>query len=449
MRLWPRGMAGQLVLLILVGLLVAHAVVILLLYQNAQVLNPVARDRVIGRLATTWRMLELTPPDEAPQVLEALAGDSGDFWIDHTPTVERAEPTEEEQRMLITLAAKLPQLPPEDARVRLEIPPGGPFAAFNAELGWSVLELETAVKLSDGRWLHSRQRPLAGYQWWRLVRFSIPTSTLPVLVIVLAFVWRTLRPIKALADAAERVSRGERIEPLPLVGPRETREVSAAFNLMQEKLSRFVNDRTQLLAAVSHDIRTPITSLRLRSTLLEPSDHRDAMLRTLTGMQEMVEQTLDFARDVTADEAASANGLRQLVSDVLHARSADGLPSETLEPGPEVVHRVRPIGLRRAVANLVDNAVRHGGGARVRVLNDAGGVRIEVDDDGPGLEPAMQERVFEPFFQADTARHREGASSGGVGLGLSIARSCVRAQGGDVTLANRPEGGLRATIQLA
>lgn len=451
MRLWPRGMAGQLMLLIVVGLLLAHALVIVVLQQNAEVLNPVARDRVIDRLATTWRILELAPPGEAPRVLEALGGDSGDFWIDQSPTVERAEPTAEEQRMLKALAEKLPNVPPEHARVRLDIPPGGPLAAFNAELGWSVLELETAVMLSDGRWLHSRQRPLAGYQWWRLVRFSVPTSTLPVLVIVLAFVWRTLRPIKALAEAAERVSRGERIEPLPLVGPRETREVSAAFNLMQEKLSRFVNDRTQLLAAISHDIRTPLTSLRLRSTLLPPSDHRDAMLRTLAGMQEMVEQTMEFARDVTADEATSAHGLRELVSHVLLARAPGGPDLETLEklePGPEVVRRVRPIGLRRAVANLVDNAVRHGGSARVRVLSDASGVRIEVDDDGAGLDPAMLERAFEPFFQADPARHRDGTGAGGVGLGLSIARSCMRAQGGDVTLTNRPEGGLRASIQL-
>lgn len=448
MKLWPRSMAGQLALLMVVGLLIAHVVAILLLYQNAQVLNPVARDRAIGRLATTWRMLELALPEDAPQVLEAMGTDSGDFWIDDEPAVARTEPTPEERRMLDALRDKLPQLPAEQMRVVLEIPPGGPLGAFNVELGWSVLELETALRLSDGRWLHSRQRPLAGYQWWRLLRFSLPTSTLPVLVIVLVFVWRTLRPIKALADAAERVSRGERIAPLPLVGPRETREVSAAFNLMQDKLSRFVNDRTQLLGAISHDIRTPITSLRLRTALLEPSDQRDAMLRTLASMGEMVEQTLEFARDATADEASCETALRELVSEVLHEQPLDDANRACLEAGPEVVYRARPMGLRRAVANLVDNAMRHGGSASVRVLRDAGGVRIEVEDQGPGLEPAMLERVFEPFFQLDPARHRDSTSSGGVGLGLSIARSCVRAHGGDVTLSNRAEGGLRATIHL-
>jgi signal transduction histidine kinase len=448
MKLWPRGMAGQLALLILLGLLVAHVVAIVLLYQNAQVLNPVARDRAISRLATTWRVLEWAPPEDTTEVLEALGNDSGDFWVDREPAVVHAEPTPEERRMLVDLASKLPDLPPEHVRVRLEIPPGGPLGAFNVELGWSVLELETALRLSDGRWLHSRQRPLAGYQWWRLLRFSLPTSTLPVLVIVLVFVWRTLRPIKALADAAERVSRGERIAPLPLVGPRETREVSAAFNLMQDKLSRFVSDRTQLLAAISHDIRTPITSLRLRAELLEPSDERQAMLRTLERMKEMVEQTLAFAHDDAATETTSATGLRELVRDVLQELPLESASRASLDAGPEVIYRARPMSLRRAVANLVDNALRHGGSARVSVQAEADGARITVEDEGPGLDPAQLERVFEPFVQADSARHRDGSSTGGVGLGLSIARSCVRAHGGDVVLGNRPEGGLRATIHL-
>lgn len=448
MKLWPRGMAGQLALLILLGLLVAHVVAILLLYQNAQVLNPVARDRAISRLATTWRMLEWAPPEDTAEVLDALGQDSGDFWVDREPAVARAEPTPEERRMLASLASKLPNLPTEHVRMRLEIPPGGPLAAFNVELGWSVLELETALRLSDGRWLHSRQQPLAGYQWWRLVRFSLPTSTLPVLVIVLVFVWRTLRPIKALADAAEHVSRGERIAPLPLVGPRETREVSAAFNLMQDKLSRFVSDRTQLLAAISHDIRTPITSLRLRAELLGPSEERQAMLRTLERMKEMVEQTLAFAHDDAATETTSATGLRELVRDVLQELPPESAARASLDAGPEVIHRARPLSLRRAVANLVDNALRHGGSARVSVRAEGDGACITVEDDGPGLDPAELERVFEPFVQADSARHRDGSSTGGVGLGLSIARSCVRAHGGDVVLSNREEGGLRATIHL-
>ncbi|MGC3985558.1 MAG: ATP-binding protein [Pseudorhodoferax sp.] len=345
--------------------------------------------------------------------------------------------------MLGALAAKLPQVPADGVRALLHVPPGGPFGAFKVELGWSILTLESGVRLPDGRWLHARQLPLAGYQWWRLLRFSVPTSTLPVLAIVLLCVWRMLRPLKTLADAAERVSRGERIDPLPLVGPRETRELSAAFNLMQEKLTRFIDHRTQMLAAISHDFRTPITSLRLRAELVDEPAQRAAMVRTLDEMRTMVEQTLRFAQDDAALEETRETDLRALLQQIEQEQHALG-HDVVLAPGPALPYRARPVSLKRAVANLVDNAVRHGGRARL-ALAAGQPVRITVDDDGPGLDASLLEQVFEPFFQRDQARNHQG---GGVGLGLSIARSCVRAHGGEVALANRPEGGLRATVTL-
>lgn len=444
MTLWPRSMAGQLAALLLLGLLATHVLAIVALQYNAQVLNPVARDRVLERLAITWRVLQLTDAEDVQEVLDTLSTPSGRFWLDAQPPVAHDHPpSAEEERMLQALAAKLPQVPADAIRVVLDVPPGGAFAAFEVELGWSILTLESAVRLPDGRWLHARQLPLAGYQWWRLLRFSLPTSTLPVLAIVLFFVWRMLRPIKALADAAERVSRGERIAPLPLVGPREAREVSAAFNLMQDKLTRFIDHRTQLLAAVSHDFRTPITALRLRAELVDDAEQRAAMVRTLDEMRVMVEQTLDFARDDAASEPTRAVDLRELLQQVVQEQRALG-HDVALEDGPALPYRARPVSLKRAVANLVDNAVRHGRQARLG-LAAAGGVRITVDDAGPGLDPGLLEQVFEPFFQLDPARNHQG---GGVGLGLSIARSCVRAHGGEVALANRPEGGLRATVSL-
>lgn len=443
MRWWPRSMAGQLAVLLLLGLLAAHALAIVALQYNAQVLNPVARDRVLERLAITWRMLRLSEPEDVQAVLDTLSTPSGRFWIDAAPPTAHGGPSAEEARMLHALSAKLPQVPPQDIRVVLDVPPGGAFAAFQVELGWSILTLESAVRLPDGRWLHARQLPLAGYQWWRLLRFSLPTSTLPVLAIVLFFVWRMLRPIKALAEAAERVSRGERIAPLPLVGPREAREVSAAFNLMQDKLTRFIDHRTQMLAAMSHDFRTPITALRLRAELVDDADQRAAMVRTLDEMRVMVEQTLDFAQDEAASEPTRTVDLRELLEQVVHEHRALGR-DVALAAGPALPYRARPVSLKRAVANLVDNAVRHGRRACLGLV-DGEGVRITVDDDGPGLDAQLLEQVFEPFFQLDPARNHHG---GGAGLGLSIARSCVRAHGGEVTLANRSEGGLRATIVL-
>lgn len=444
MKPWPRSMAGQLLAVLLTGLLVSQVLAVLVLHHNAEVLNPVARDRVIERLAITSRMVQLSDAEDVPVVLETMSSPGARFWIEAGAPPPRTAPSNEEERVLRILGAKLPQLSPDAMWVGLESPRGGLLGAHDVQLGWSYLTLETAVRLSDGRWLHSRQQPLAGYQWWRLLRFSLPTSTLPVLAIVLIFIYRTLRPIKALAEAAERVSRGERIEPLPIVGPSEAREVSAAFNLMQDKLTRFIDDRTRLLAAISHDFRTPITSLRLRAELVDDPQQRVAMTRTLDEMRVMVEQTLNFAHDDAAIEATREVDLQALLQEVVDEHHGLGR-DVALAAGPPLPYRARSVSLKRAVGNLVDNAVRHGGFARVRVLRQDTGIRIEIDDGGPGLAVDARDRVFEPFFQLDPARNHHG---GGVGLGLSIARSCVRAHGGDVKLANLPGRGLRATINL-
>lgn len=436
-------MGGQLVTLLLLGLLATQLLGVVLLRFNAEMLNPISRDQVLERLVIAYRVIQVSPQSDVPQLLEAMGSEGARFWIDEAPPPPHADLMQEEQRVLYQLGLKLSQVSAEGIWVALTLPRDSWFGTFDPRLGWSIFKLQMAVQLPDGRWLHSLQRPLAGYQWWRLLRFSLPASTLPVLVIVLLFVYRTLQPLKALAHAAERISRGERIEPLRLQGPHETREVSAAFNLMQEKLTRFIDDRTVLLASISHDFRTPITSLRLRAEMLDDAPTRIAMTRTLDDMRQMVEQTLRFAQDDAASEATRDTDLQALLDEVVSEHRALGrdVQLDAHAPWP---YRGRPVSLKRAVGNLVDNAVRHGERARVR-LHTQDGLRIEIDDDGPGLPGGLLDRVFEPFFQRDPARNH---AQGGVGLGLSIARSCARAHGGEVTLANRAEGGLRATLTL-
>lgn len=443
MRRWHRSMAGQLVTLLIVGLLVTQLLAVLLLRSGAEMLNPISRDEVLERLVIAHRIIQVSPQAEVPELLGAMGSEGARFWVEDAAPPPHTDISEEEQRVLYQLSQKIHQTSADGLWVQLTPPENGWFSVLDTERGWSTFTLQMAVRLPDDRWLHSLQRPLAGYQWWRLLRFSVPASMLPVLVIVLLFVYRTLRPLKALARAAERVSRGERIEPLRLEGPHETREVSAAFNLMQQKLTRFIDDRTQLLAAISHDFRTPITSLRLRAEMLDDAPTRIAMTRTLDDMRQMVEQTLRFSQDDASSEATRDLDLQALLDEVVSEHRALGHDAR-LEVHAPFAYRGRPVNLKRAVGNLVDNAVRHGQRARVR-LRTRGGPCIEVDDDGPGLDPNLLERVFEPFFQQDLARNH---AQGGVGLGLSIARSCARAHGGDVTLANRAEGGLRATLAL-
>ncbi|RYF77088.1 MAG: HAMP domain-containing protein [Comamonadaceae bacterium] len=441
-------MAGQFIALLLAGLLATQLLGIALLRLNAQMLNPVSRDQVLDRLVIAWRLLQNAPAGATADLLEAVASPSARFWIGEAPpTPDRYG--DEEQRLLASLQQRLGRADPTGLWTQLGQPEDGPWLCErDPQEGWCLVSLHTAIQLGDGRWLHSAQHPLAGYQWWRLLRFSLPASTLPVLLIALFVVWKTLRPIKELARAAERVSHGERVPPLPPTGPQEVREVSAAFNLMQDKLRRFVDDRTQMLAAISHDFRTPITSLRLRAELVDDPLQRAAMVRTLDDMRVMVEQTLSFTQDEGTREATQDIDLQALLLELQATRQTLGQPV-TLAPAPAEAPRYRgqPVSLKRALRNLVDNAVRHGGSAHITLTQQApSGWRIAVDDAGPGLPEDMLERVFVPFVQLGAARNRE--QGGGVGLGLAIARSCARAHGGDVTLANRPEGGLRATISL-
>jgi signal transduction histidine kinase len=253
-----------------------------------------------------------------------------------------------------------------------------------------------------------------------------------------------MRPLNTLATSAEALGRGTPVAPLPERGSEEVRRLTKAFNEMQNRLSRFVADRTQMLAAIGHDLRTPITSLRLRAELIEDEEMRTKMVGTLEEMQSMVEATLEFARDDSRSEESRMVDLASLLSSLADDH-ADMGRSVTFEEAERLPYLCRPIALRRAIDNLVANAVEHGGSARISLRRDAGGPVIVVDDDGPGIPAEQIEEVFKPFARLEASRSRE---TGGVGLGLSIARSILLAHGGELTLSNRSEGGLRAEVRL-
>jgi signal transduction histidine kinase len=274
----------------------------------------------------------------------------------------------------------------------------------------------------------------------------------------LFFMRRILRPIQALARAADSVSRGEQIAPLPVRGPSEARDVTASFNLMQARLSRYVDDRTYMLAAISHDLRTPITSLRLRAELIDDAALRAIIRSTLEEMAQMVSATLNFASDDARSEHTSECDLALLLGKIVADQALQGRAVH-LSGATTLPYRCRPGTLRRALINLIDNAVRYGKSAHIRLsAAPAGqaaagavagaGARIDIDDNGPGIPSALMGDVFKPFFRLDPARSRRSGATGGTGLGLAIARSCIEAHGGRLTLCNRDSGGLRATVVL-
>ena len=222
--------------------------------------------------------------------------------------------------------------------------------------------------------------------------------------------------MRRLAVAAEALGRGELVKPLPESGPDDIRQTAEAFNRMQERLERFVQDRTRMLAAISHDLRTPLTSLRLRAEFVTDHDVQEKMLKTIDEIQTMTEAALAFVREEATAEATRTVDLSALVESLCDDLAELG-HNVTFIDGTAINYRCRPDALRRAIRNLIENAVRYGECARVSVLLTAKSVDIAIEDDGPGIPDEVMEQVFAPFYRLEDLRNPE---TGGVGLGRGV-----------------------------
>jgi signal transduction histidine kinase len=252
-------------------------------------------------------------------------------------------------------------------------------------------------------------------------------------------------PVQRFARAAEKFGSGQRAEPLKLVGPLEIRDAAAAFNAMQERIQRLVESRTEMLTAISHDLRAPLTRMRLRGEFVDDVEQQRKLFRDVDEMQAMLEASLAFFRlDAQQEEAPTRLELGELVQSVLDDFRDLGRPVAAAGLRP-LVYLGRPLALRRALTNLVDNALKYGTTATVTLAAGEREVVIHVDDDGPGVPPVLLPKLFQPFFRAEPSRSR---ATGGFGLGLASAQSIVRGHGGELSLSNRRPFGLRATIVL-
>jgi signal transduction histidine kinase len=266
-------------------------------------------------------------------------------------------------------------------------------------------------------------------------------------VIIVVSAWavrRVTSPLATLATAAERLGRDINAPPLAALGTIEMRQAARAFNEMQERLRRLIDNRTRLLAAISHDLRTPLTLLRLRAENAASEEDRDKMVATIAAMDAMIEASLNFARAEAAAEHRRLANLAALLASIVDDMADAGLVV-TMAPADELIYQFQADALKRAVTNLIDNALKYGKAARVRIETTPKTIAIIVDDDGPGIPEAELTRVLQPFYRLDPSRNAE---TGGIGLGLAIALSIAEAHGGTLTLSNRPEGGLRATMTL-
>ena len=307
-----------------------------------------------------------------------------------------------------------------------------------------------ALEFPDGGWLVLKM-PVTAPRPWHSPTFLLAFVLMTAAAAVLSFwaVGQLTGPVATLAAAAERLGRDVNAPPLPEGGPDEVARAAVAFNTMASRIRRFVQDRTFLLTAIGHDLRTPITRLKLRAEFIDDDEQRTKFIADLDELDMMVSATLAFGRDTADAEPVVTLDLGALLRTVLD-EAADARPeaADSLDyAGPEHLTLTgRTLALKRAFANLVGNAVKYAGGARVTLgAAAAGHVTITVEDNGQGLPPDELEKVFEPFYRVEESRNRE---TGGTGLGLPIARNIFRAHGGDVALANRPTGGARATVTL-
>lgn len=265
-----------------------------------------------------------------------------------------------------------------------------------------------------------------------------------VISVALIAVRLVTRPIKDLAEAAEAFGRDLDAPPLAEQGPAETRRAAEAFNRMQARLKRLIAERSRALAAVSHDLRTPLTRMRLRAELVDDEALRAQINADIDDMQAMVDATLDYLRGLGESEAPQSIDIEALLASLVADEQALGRAVD-FAGGRCPPYSGRVSALKRAIANLIDNAVKYGHAAHLSVIDTSETLRIVVTDDGPGIPPADLERVVEPYVRLETSRSRE---TDGVGLGLAVARDAARLHGGELVLENRAEGGLRATLTL-
>ena len=301
-----------------------------------------------------------------------------------------------------------------------------------------------AIHTKNGQWLTVQPGQHKGLAFWQqrlLLWFAV--STVALIPLAYFFSRWLAKPLGQFAAAAERFGRDPRSPPMAIKGSSEIVQAAAAFNEMQDRLRRYVDDRTSMVAAIAHDLRTPLTRLRFRVDAA-PEEAQAKMTADIDQMEAMIAATLTFVRDAQADPQRTRLELSSLLESVVDDMAETGA-DVAVEKAEKVVIDADSLALRRLITNLIENAIKYGARARCTLSVHDRLAEIDIEDDGPGVPAPELNRVFDPFYRREPSRNRQ---TGGIGLGLSVARSIARAHGGDVALQNRPHGGLRAKVTL-
>lgn len=386
--------------------------------------------RASEHIVIVSRMLEGETPERRAKIVEYTSTEHFKLaW--HAQPAQAGEKSIAPREMLEAMLHWEPSL--RDTHLQLYL--GSPHDAT---------EVTGSVQLSDGSWLHFRAQDLVG--GWQLQLGQIAIAGLPMLalvVVAMTALRAILDPLRRLADAVTRVGHGQSIV-LKEQGPGEFRRLIRAYNDMQARIAAMIQDRTEALAAVGHDLRTPLARLRLNAESVADAQTRSAFARDLDEMEQMLDSLLTFFRGDGHAEAPKLVDLAVLVATVVDDLQDRGFEISYVGP-PHCDARLRAGEMKRAIGNLAENACHYGSQVVVRLMASDVAIRIRVEDDGPGVPEEDLRRIIEPFQRLDPARRRNTA---GVGLGLTIASRIVGAAGGRLTLSNRAEGGLCAEIEL-
>lgn len=467
-RLWRRSLATQFIGLTLAALIVSQALTFLIsLDEYTKKFDAGVKAEFISRASSVTRLMESLSPQLREQALRASEGSYLRYWLtDSEPTDANAWRLQALAQLSRPLDSAVdrsgtfgwagsphPQLPNADevATVNADdpwvtptpylwmLPQPAKVLRFSGSLGYGY-----KTQLDDGRWLNAAfYQHDKGSLWTSRSLMSLGLTALMLALIGVFIASRIARPLRNLATSAEAFGRGQNLPPLSEDGPEEIKRTAQSFNEMQSRLHRFVEDRTKMLAAIGHDLRTPLTSLRLRAEFVNDEDIQRKMISTIDELQSMTEAAISFARGESIIEETRAIDLEALVGSICDDQSDLGHPVTHVE-GVKMTYRCRPDSLRRAIRNLVENAVRYGGEAKVSLQQTASTVDIVVEDRGPGIPDDMTEKVFAPFVRLETSRNRQ---TGGIGLGLSIVRAVARQHGGDISFCSS-EAGMQAVISL-
>jgi len=452
----PRSLFGRLVLVLVAGLAAAQlATAYLNLSERGELALRAGGMQLAQRIADVSRLLDSLPAAERRRIAAVFNAPPLVVSLDRPPLNPPAEAENDFHLAMFrrVLGFALGEgLQASLARAPGARPPLPAMPMMHGAMGPGMRGMEPGgasfvvqVALRDGTRVtfdsflspHDAGMPL------RLAATLVILLGTVVALSALAVRWVT-RPLSTLATAAEQLGEDINRPPLPVTGPAEVRRAAKAFNTMQGRLARFIGDRTRIVAAMSHDLKTPLTRLRLRTETLDDEALQAKFARDVDEMESMIAQTLDFMRDAASTEPAQPINvmalLESLQTDYQDAGQAFEIKGRIARPLAG-----RPRALRRCLSNLLDNAFRYGRRPSVEAEEGAREVTLRVLDEGPGIPQVELERAFDPFYRGEASRSRE---TGGTGLGLGIARNIARAHGGDVTLRNRAGGGLEATLTL-